>query len=764
VTVEEQNLMNVYENYQSLMQNKGYMDHNDVLHASLSVLKNNPVILRILQRHFKQFFVDEFQDQNGVQAELLRLLAHKDNNGCGNVTVVGDEDQAIFGFRGSSAKYLEEFAEDYSAREGTLTTNYRSTHAIVEAGNALRGGNSKKMKAAANAPTGDPVRVITCDSPTHEMAFVVKQIQELQGNTQSEAIPSEKSFSLGDIMIICRTNRETRMYTKYLNENGVNAIEIKSQIARRGQERNMSVFMGNNTIMKVDALIASKEESGSQHLFETADLLVLLKDAKKGLNSYGRNHERKTLSILSAIGKLMARNNMPISSRSNKRFYTDFADKWQRYLVGQEQQGKTRKQTKSTMGFLIENIDSFSSLTDQQKKLIKDIETISSKCTQNVESMLTAIMNPETSFFGKKLSQIANNSRKSRNYVTKEVREFLDLMQVTGVSPTEQKRNLENIRRNLVRIQQTREKNESSAYQAVPANTVQVITTHKVKGGEAPVVFLPNWTDGNVPSIQSRLAGSRARKEEAHLAYVGLTRAMDAAFITWAKKSASGPDGYSKEPSPYIDKLPKSVTEQYSYTDNGLSLTTKASAIKRSDVTERIVDRLASYLGVPASEIDKPGLAEKIIESLREIEAENAASEERPTSFFLGKNPWSSLRLMRPKDSAGSIHPRPRIITSPIANHIYSKEGQTRAAGTLIPIRARTELRDDYDDDQQPDDDAPIELGGYYDDDDDYNDPPPPGWDDVLRTSFSQKHISLKKSTEKKFFPAMHAFRGKILM
>jgi hypothetical protein len=419
------------------------------------------------------------------------------------------------------------------------------------------------------------------------------------------------------------------------------------------------------------------------------------------------------------------------------------------------------------MGFLIENIDSFSSLTDQQKKLIKDIETISSKCTQNVESMLTAIMNPETSFFGKKLSQIANNSRKSRNYVTKEVREFLDLMQVTGVSPTEQKRNLENIRRNLVRIQQTREKNESSAYQAVPANTVQVITTHKVKGGEAPVVFLPNWTDGNVPSIQSRLAGSRARKEEAHLAYVGLTRAMDAAFITWAKKSASGPDGYAKEPSPYIDKLPKSVTEQYSYSDTGLSLTTKASAIKRSDVTETIVDKLASYLGVPASEIDKPGLAEKIIESLREIEAENAASEERPTSFFLGKNPWSSLRLMRPKDSAGSIHPRPRIITSPIANHIYSKTSDRKISegATLIPIRARTELRDDYDDDDAPPidyDPPPIDLGDYYGDDDD--DAPPPGWDDVLRTSFSQKHISLKKSTQKKFLRSMHAFRGKILM
>ena len=84
------------------------------------------------QQKYRQFIVDEYQDQNGAQEQLLQLLSDKKKGGSGNVTVVGDPRQAIYGWRGSTPQYLKDFADNYkSTKIASNAPNRSQFKAIV---------------------------------------------------------------------------------------------------------------------------------------------------------------------------------------------------------------------------------------------------------------------------------------------------------------------------------------------------------------------------------------------------------------------------------------------------------------------------------------------------------------------------------------------------------------------------------------------------------------------------------------------------------
>lgn len=120
---------NAYYTYQQILLANNSLDFGDLINYTLKLFKTRPQILKLYQKQFQYILVDEFQDTNWAQYELIKLLASPKNN----ITVVGDDDQSIYKFRGASVSNILNFKKDYpQAREIFLQTNYRSGQNILD--------------------------------------------------------------------------------------------------------------------------------------------------------------------------------------------------------------------------------------------------------------------------------------------------------------------------------------------------------------------------------------------------------------------------------------------------------------------------------------------------------------------------------------------------------------------------------------------------------------------------------------------------------
>ncbi|MFA6429087.1 MAG: ATP-dependent DNA helicase [Patescibacteria group bacterium] len=124
-----QELADLYHFYRKLLLDNGLLDFGDLILETLRLFRERPLILKKYQEQFRHILVDEFQDTNSAQYDLLKLLA----SGHRNITVVGDDDQAIYMFRGASLANILQFKDDYpDAATVALTDNYRSHHEILD--------------------------------------------------------------------------------------------------------------------------------------------------------------------------------------------------------------------------------------------------------------------------------------------------------------------------------------------------------------------------------------------------------------------------------------------------------------------------------------------------------------------------------------------------------------------------------------------------------------------------------------------------------
>lgn len=138
------------EKYDAEMTDRGLLDYDDMLLRFARLIMQNGRVLEELQQRFRYLMIDEFQDLNSLQFDIIRMLAEKHRN----VFAVGDDDQSIYGFRGSRPAVMQEFKAVYpDAAVCMLSVNYRSSGRIVKAASALIGHNReripKKLRAAA---------------------------------------------------------------------------------------------------------------------------------------------------------------------------------------------------------------------------------------------------------------------------------------------------------------------------------------------------------------------------------------------------------------------------------------------------------------------------------------------------------------------------------------------------------------------------------------------------------------------------------------
>jgi ATP-dependent DNA helicase UvrD/PcrA len=177
-------LARAYGRYQDLLGRAGYLDFGDQVSLALRLLRESPAARQQLQARFKYILVDEFQDTNRAQSELVALLAQQHRN----VTVVGDDDQSIYRFRGAAISNILEFRERYrQARLVVLRRNYRSLEPILDTAYRLvrhndpdrlevRTGIVKRLRSERSAPDSPPVRLEAFATGSDEADWVAGEI------------------------------------------------------------------------------------------------------------------------------------------------------------------------------------------------------------------------------------------------------------------------------------------------------------------------------------------------------------------------------------------------------------------------------------------------------------------------------------------------------------------------------------------------------------------------------------------------------------
>jgi len=194
-------LKKIFLKYEEIKKNGNLVDFDDLINFVTKILNQNDIISRFYSEKFKFILVDEYQDINPAQHKLLKALTKYNKN----IFVVGDDDQSIYKFRGSSSELMLSFKDDFEKVEVVyLSENYRSTETIVNASKFLIKNNKTREEKPLYAikSGGDKIKLYRAINEIDEARFVIKKIIELK----------ETGIDFSQIAILYRTNAQSRTF------------------------------------------------------------------------------------------------------------------------------------------------------------------------------------------------------------------------------------------------------------------------------------------------------------------------------------------------------------------------------------------------------------------------------------------------------------------------------------------------------------------------------------------------------------------------
>jgi len=208
---EAQLFEKLYRRYNELMREAGAFDFDDLLLIPVNMFRQDRESLEKWKNRFSYILVDEYQDTNHVQYLLMKLL----NGDSGNITVVGDDDQSIYGWRGADIQNILGFEKDLKkVKTVRLEQNYRSTGIILKAANAVVANNKLRMikQLRTDEPDGSKVRVAECYNEKDEARIVLDAVERDR---------EKNGFKLRDCVVLYRTNSQSRVFEDVLIRRGI---------------------------------------------------------------------------------------------------------------------------------------------------------------------------------------------------------------------------------------------------------------------------------------------------------------------------------------------------------------------------------------------------------------------------------------------------------------------------------------------------------------------------------------------------------------
>jgi DNA helicase-2/ATP-dependent DNA helicase PcrA len=477
--LEQTELAASYAAYSELMAKKGFIDFADQVAAAVELFRSRPAALRRYREKFSYILVDEFQDTNYAQFELIKLLTQDRRN----LTVVADDDQSIYKFRGAAISNVLNFKKFYpEAAEVTLTQNYRSAQPILDAAYRLIthnnpdrlevkcGINKKLLSVAGRAGF---VRHIEFDVATLESDWVAKTIEEKIATGRKP----------GDFAILVRANSDARPFLLSL--------------FRRGIPYRFSGGSGLYSREEISLLISflravTDHTDNFSHFDLSTSPIYGLKDTEIiPCHNAARRSNRTLLSVMKEPGNVLD--------------------------IAPEGIGRIKK--------FVQDIDRYSdmSLRSSPARIIYAFLT---------ESGHIAALTKEGG---------ADAEEKIRN-----IAKFFDI--VTEMEETLSIRNVHSFVEHLNLLRECGD-DPAPAEPDFDEDCVHVLTVHKAKGLEFPVVFMVGLAGDRFPRRDRREelpmpvelikdtlpSGDFHLEEERRLFYVGMTRAMEELYLTNAR-------------------------------------------------------------------------------------------------------------------------------------------------------------------------------------------------------------------------------------
>lgn len=482
-------LSRAYRTYDELKTNNGFLDFGDLIIKALQLFRSRPNVLKEYQNQFRYVLVDEFQDTNIAQNELVKLLVGK----AGNVTVVLDDDQAIYRWRGAAVSNALSFRKSFpKARVVTLTRNYRSTQEILDRAYDLIQHNNpdrleviekvdKKLVSQRN-DLGEPIKFIHSDRVENEADRVAKEIKELIANPPSRKASEGLALDYKDIAILVRANNHAEPFGRALGRLG-----IPYQFLGPGRLFRQPEIVDLISYLKV---LYNFEDSVALYRLLSINYFDIHPRDLASIGNYARRYNLSVFETLESIDDVFVRD-------------------------------ETKEKVKKTLEIISKHL-----------KLIRR-ETAGQLLYYFLEStgLLTKMLSADSSETEKKAANISKFFDKLKTYeidhkdaTVPAVVDWLELSSELGESPLAADIDWSDI------------------------NAVNILTVHSSKGLEFPIVFLVNLVDQRFPTVERREqipipeelikeilpVGDYHLEEERRLFYVGMTRAKDLLFFTGA--------------------------------------------------------------------------------------------------------------------------------------------------------------------------------------------------------------------------------------
>jgi DNA helicase-2/ATP-dependent DNA helicase PcrA len=474
--------------YRAVLAAANALDFDDLLLRTVALLDTDLAVREAYQRRFRYLLVDEYQDTNRVQYDLVRHLAGPE----GNLTVVGDEDQSIYSWRGADIRNILDFEADFpGARILRLEENYRSSQAILDAASALVSHNRQRKGKTLRATKagGDPVHLHQAADEFEEAAWVVSRLGERRGG--------------GRAAVLYRMNAQSRL--------------LEEALLRRGMPYTVIGGVGFYERREVKDLLAYL-----RLVVNPADGMAL----RRVLNVPARGIGPKTIEELERVA----------AERETSL--------WESLRLVEQEQRLPARATLPLARFreLIESL--------RAGRREGAIKTLLQEILQ-ASGYAAALAEADTHESQDRLENLAELLSAAAEYESREEEPtaagFLDRVSLLSESDV-----------------------------AKGDAPVVLMTLHSAKGLEFDWIFLAGLEEGLIPHARS-LQSDAGLEEERRLCYVGMTRARERLFLTFAQSRQVFGQRKLSEPSRFLGEIPR----------EGLTLTSDARGFEPAYVPRR---------------------------------------------------------------------------------------------------------------------------------------------------------------------------------
>ncbi|MBI5047633.1 MAG: UvrD-helicase domain-containing protein [Deltaproteobacteria bacterium] len=514
--IQQDELAKTYAKYQELMAKHGYLDFGDQVVLPLKLFRARPHILKRYQEKFRYILVDEFQDTNYAQFQLVKLLAERHKN----ITVVGDDDQSIYKFRGAAISNVLGFQKIYpDAKLVTLTKNYRSVQPILDTAYRLISHNNpdrleiksgidkrlvtEKKPEVRSQKSG--VKHLHFDTLTKEAETVAEMIEAGARGSRGQGVKDGGEplfYNYRDFAILVRANSDAEPFLKALKDKGIpHRFSGNQGLYSREEIRLLIAFLKVITNFN-DSMNLFHLASSEVYQLKAADLIPC--------HNISRQSHKPLYYVMKEI---MGCGMRDVGCGKDKDLTTT-----------PNLPPPTSQEGLATITKLISDIDKYSevALGETAGKVLYSFLTDTGYLTrlsqENCASAVEKVQNIAKFFELTQHMEATLSVKKVTAFV-----EYINVLMEAGDNP-------------------------GTAEPDVEADWVQVLTVHKAKGLEFPVVFMVGLVSERFPRKERKEqielpdalikdilpSGDFHLQEERRLFYVGMTRAMNELYLTSA--------------------------------------------------------------------------------------------------------------------------------------------------------------------------------------------------------------------------------------